>query len=73
MAAAAAAAAAASPAADAAADAALGATATTLAAMMLAEACGLAHVPLADALGFHDHGTHVVVVTNDGRKVSTAD
>lgn len=43
-----------------------------LAPMGLAEACALVRIDPADALAFKDHGTHVVVVTVAGQKLSTA-
>ena len=43
-----------------------------LSGMSLAEACALVRINPADALGFKDHGTHVVVVTAAGQKLSTA-
>lgn len=70
-------------AADAAADAAMNAAALAqasadraageLAPMTLAEACALVRIDPADALAFKDHGTHVVVVTVAGQKLTTAD
>lgn len=40
--------------------------------MTLAEACALVRIDPADALAFKDHGTHVVVVTAAGQKLTTA-
>lgn len=40
--------------------------------MTLAEACALVRIDPSDALAFKDHGTHVVVVTVAGQKLTTA-
>ena len=40
--------------------------------MTLAEAAALVGIPACDVLSFHDHGTHVVVVSVAGQKLTTA-